>query len=54
METTISESAVKREKEAGNQKEYYKNKRTTTLTCKMCDRKCVKCTYLLAIFLDSC
>lgn len=60
METTInlqeriSEFAVKKGKEAGNQEEYYKNKRNTTLKCKMLDRNCVKCTYLLAIFLDSC
>ena len=61
METTInlqeriSEFAVKKVKEAGNQEGYYKKKKKIQLKkCKMRDRNCVKCTYLLAIFLDSC
>ena len=61
METTInlqeriSEFAVKKEKEAGNQEGYCKKKKKIQLKkCKMRDRNFVKCTYLLAIFLDSC
>ena len=62
METTInlqeriSEFAVKKEKEASNQEEYYKKKKWKKQgkKCKMHDTNCLKCTYLLAIFLDSC